>query len=814
MKRTAMIFSFLMLLGATLPAEVPAERGPEELAQLLGSDTGAYDQFGAALSVSGDRLVVGAPYDKGVGTHHGSAYVFERYTAAREGWEEVTKLRASEASLAELFGSSVAIDGDTIAVGALIDDDAAQGGEAVYVYEQQLNSLKSWNQVARLTPTDEEQALFGAAIALDGDLLAVGAPEDGAAVLAGGAVYLFVREQGAWRPAAKLVAPDAGQYDNFGFSLALDGHRLAVGAPNDDAGNLGSVYLFEGDPTARTWRPAAKLLPRSTETFENFGWSVALDGDLVAVGSPRIDPNGTATGSAYIFERKDTWIQRAHLQPMSSLATRNFGSSIALHGDMVLVGDPSDAEQALGAGAAHVYGRHHGGPDAWGGLYKVRTPRAAQGDRFGQAVSMDDGILAISADLRDATGINSGMAHLFLNKEASATPKLWIPQAVPAVTGAWVDVPIYFDPHGTLISATTFTIDYDEYCLEFNGDDHDGNGIPDGITFHLPPGFSAIAGHDSSDSNGELDIALLDFSLPFQGLPEGQLATLTFRAVCDAPMGHPTLAPVEFSKQITPSFGNTEGASVPGRWLDGSVLILGGERGDCNGDFQVDAGDLPACILEVFDGDGGFWADAAGGGFQGNPIGCDANGDGWIDAGDLSCKLKLIFEGPDSCDSPPDDGRDPSLGPQLEIGQVQGRYLRPIDIPIYFNPGKLEGINTMAFSIYLDPRLGFRTTDKDEDGIPDALSFNTPQRTILSATFVDDPIAPRLDLVIIEPFRPLNRYVREPLMTINVRVRPEPGESKTRIRVGFGDAPFASFGSTGGRSAAGTAIDGEVFVRY
>ncbi len=380
-------------------------------------------------------------------------------------------------------------------------------------------------------------------------------------------------------------------------------------------------------------------------------------------------------------------------------------------------------------------------------------------------------------------------------------PTLSIPTDIPAVFGTPVDVPIVFEGSGFDIAATTFSVDYDESCLGFNPADSDIDGIPDNVSFSLPAGFNGEVTFDASDSDGELDFVIVDPLSPLASLPDGTIVTITLMPLCE-PVDASITAPVGFSTAPPPTYGSTEGQDVQGGGIDGSVVIHRGTRGDCNGDDLVSAGDLTACVLEVFDGDGDFWLAVPGGSFEGVPVGCDANGDEFVNAGDLSCKILLIFEGPGACGGTrrfSDGWGKPVLF--METPRPNALQARA-SVPVYFRP-RGWAINSLAFSVDYDERAyALDPSDRDGDGIPDALSFDLPASAQVTVIFDPADADGEIDVSILDPSQAIDRDVQEPLLTMALKSE-EPGKPN-RVKARFSRDPAASFGEISGRSVEGS----------
>ncbi len=226
--------------------------------------------------------------------------------------------------------------------------------------------------------------------------------------------------------------------------------------------------------------------------------------------------------------------------------------------------------------------------------------------------------------------------------EIASPATLTVPDNIPAFPLVPVTVPVVLTTGGSELAGVSFSIDFDESCLTFDPTDADGNGIPDAVTFQVPAGYATSVFVDLGDADGEIDVAISD-ATPQAFLADGDLVLVTLTPVCAPPDGQTLLAPVLFSTDPAASFSNAQGQDVAGLTEDGSVEILSGLRGDCNGDGAVSIADLVAVDLEIPDGDGSFWLDVPGGAYPGNPAGCDADADTDVDVDDLFCVVSLFF---------------------------------------------------------------------------------------------------------------------------------------------------------------------------
>ena len=284
----------------------------------------------------------------------GAAYLFER---TETGWVETQKLKASDGVTQDQFGEAVSLSGDTAAVAAPNNDDLGGDSGSVYVFER---VGAAWLQVANLHASDGASGDgFGHGVALRGDTLVVGADDNGGT----GAAYVFERIGGTWIQTAKLTASDGAFSDQFGFAVGLSGETAVVGSSFDDDGGsgTGSVYVFER--TGGVWGPdeTAKLHAGDPEVNSNFGVAVSIDGNRIAVGAHADDDRGDGSGSVYVFERGTSgWMQVAKLLAHDGALGDLFGLRVSISGNAVLAGshlddDACPEDLTCNSGAAYVF---------------------------------------------------------------------------------------------------------------------------------------------------------------------------------------------------------------------------------------------------------------------------------------------------------------------------------------------------------------------------------------------------------------------------------------------------------------------------
>ena len=472
------------LAGLTMATGASEGTGPIiQQAYVKASNSGMNDRFGASgggVALAGDTLVAGAPGEdssaKGVdgdqgdgldpsprnphdGFDSGAAYVFWRYGS---GWAQQAYLKSTDTAEGDGFGQVVAVSGDTVVVSAPGADGQQAGVPyrgAVYVFAREGTT---WRQQACLkVPGLSGMGSFGGPVAICGDTVVVGVDgESSAPAAAGGqsgdegelmagAVHVFVRHGGEWSRQARLEASNARYKLHFGTSVAISGDTLIVGAIGDNsaAGGVngdetddsvvaaGAAYVFVRDGTK--WSQQAYLKAPKPREFDRFGTSVAISGDTAVVGA--VDAGAGSTkpgakgndrsdqddgpGAAFVFVRDgDTWSGQASLMPPKFQGGEEFGCSVAICGDRLVVGaqmagDLKDPSRNL-AGAAYVFTRKAA---IWDPGTQIMASNAERGDQFGGSVAISGGTVAVGAVGEDGVerGVNGNQGDDYSGNTAS-----------------------------------------------------------------------------------------------------------------------------------------------------------------------------------------------------------------------------------------------------------------------------------------------------------------------------------------------------------------------------------------------------------
>ena len=375
--------------------------------KIVASDIQANDNFGYSVAISGDTAVVGAQYEDIGGTSAGAAYVFTRSGTT---WTEQQKIQASDKQASDFFGYSVAIDGDTAVVGAWYEETGATDSGSAYIFTR---SGTTWTQQAKIISSDlQAWDQFGASVSIDGDTVVVGATGEDTGGQQAGAAYVFTRSGTTWTQQQKIQASDIGAGDGFGISVSISGDTVVVGAQLEDTGgtDAGAAYVFTRSGT--TWTQQAKIQSSDIEANDRFGYSVAIDGDTVVVSAYYEDTGGTNAGAAYIFTRSGTtWTQQQKIQASDAQAIDQFGWSVSIDGDTVVVGAFAEDTGGTSAGAAYIFTRDG---TTWTQQQKIQASDVQAGDQFGISVSIDGETVVVGAHFEDAGGAEAGAAYIFV----------------------------------------------------------------------------------------------------------------------------------------------------------------------------------------------------------------------------------------------------------------------------------------------------------------------------------------------------------------------------------------------------------------
>ncbi|MFQ5495182.1 MAG: FG-GAP repeat protein [Phycisphaerae bacterium] len=327
------------------------------MATLTASDGVTNDQFGYGVACSGDTILVGAIYDEDNGWHSGSAYIFEKPAGGWSDMTETVKLVPSDGFARQTFGFQLDLWGDTAVIGGPAHDTASTG--AAYVFVRPSGGWPSVSspmfETAKLTASDGvANDRGGSSVAVSGDWIMLGAVYDSDGGFRSGSTYVFEKPPTGWAGVMtenqKLTASDATPDAIFGHSLSIDGATAVIGAVQDNT--TGAAYVFE--QSSGTWAQSAKLTPSDGAANDYFGNSVSISGDIVVVGAVWINP-----GYACVFQKPATgWgdmTETARLVASDSDPTDRFGYDVAVSDSTALVGALADDDNGTDSGSVYVF---------------------------------------------------------------------------------------------------------------------------------------------------------------------------------------------------------------------------------------------------------------------------------------------------------------------------------------------------------------------------------------------------------------------------------------------------------------------------
>ncbi len=402
---TMMCLGMISLL-IVVAADQAKAAGDYELCQLsekkkiLALDAIAEAYFGYSIQTSDDVLVVGAPGDPANGTDAGAAYVY-RYVDT--GWIQEQKLIPQDGEPEDLFGYSVAVDGDLIVVGNWADSTFGDDSGSAYVFRF---DGSTWVEEQKLLP-EEGGAVddyFGYTVAVSNDFILIGKPFGDELGPGSGSAYVFHYDGENWIQQTKLLAWEPTWADFFGSAVALQGNIAMIGAEQDDtiATAAGAVYIFRFDGSV--WLPEQKILPIGGGSYGRFGDDIDISGHTAVIGT-----YFGAAAYAYQFNGS-SWIQeKRFLSPEPEMGDY-FGSEVTVYNDVLVIGAPYLNDPQVNAGAAYLYRRN----DAeWPLIARIQPSDIAARDAFAFALDISGETLAAGSINDKDHGEYTGSIYMF-----------------------------------------------------------------------------------------------------------------------------------------------------------------------------------------------------------------------------------------------------------------------------------------------------------------------------------------------------------------------------------------------------------------
>lgn len=326
MRERTPILVHLLAIALLAGAVAPASRA--QIFELPRADSTVGDFFGTSVAISGSRILVGATGDDICGDNSGAAYVYERRDVD---WVQTALLTPSDCEARRFFGRSVALDQDVAVVSATREFFSLEAPNTVYVFEP--DSAGTWRETARLTGgSSSDEGPFATAVSIHGGRILATAAGNPAGAPRGGAAYVFERTpDGTWSRSHRFTVPST-RFGIFGTSGAVHGNRAIVSASTYFRYAPGSVYFFEYDAPKDRWTQIARH-----GGIDDFFISVDLDGRRAVVGESKAGRSDTGAASIYAVDNAGVWMQEEIIRPSNPYSHGAFGTDVAIDGDYVLI---------------------------------------------------------------------------------------------------------------------------------------------------------------------------------------------------------------------------------------------------------------------------------------------------------------------------------------------------------------------------------------------------------------------------------------------------------------------------------------------
>jgi len=367
----------------------------------INTDSSRGSRFAQSVSLSGDVAIVGASEEFDRVASAGAAYIYRRGEGGA--WQREARLGLGTPGSFDRFGWSVGISGDVAVVGS--NGSGAQVA-ALYRFDG-----TRWIETEILTPAADGFSSFGRNVAVSGDVTIVGASSSRMGdTIQAGAAFIYRFDGASWQEEAALSLGAARGSALFGKGVAVHNDLAVVGAPGlgyDNSQGSVHVYRFNGE----SWVKEAEIIPDGDITDDDFGQRVAVSGNVIVVGSPSDDPNGEDSGSAYVFRFTGTeWFQDSRLTPADGGSFEFFGHDVAVSDTVVIVGAPGDDDNGMNAGSAYEF-RYDG--SSWVQASKLTASDASEIARLGGSVSVSAEMALIGASGDSQNGFISGAAYTY-----------------------------------------------------------------------------------------------------------------------------------------------------------------------------------------------------------------------------------------------------------------------------------------------------------------------------------------------------------------------------------------------------------------
>ena len=381
---------------------------PASIRVLRSAGPSAQDKFGSAVAVSGRLLVAGSPFDDTGAADAGVACVYDLLSESAT--VPMLTLRNPTPAAAEQFGSAVAVSGDYVLVAARND-----GTGKVYAYDLSRESPEIPIITLAVAGGFDAGLGFGFAVAISGSLVVVGYPDENTGANSAGSVFVYdLNSTTPAVPIKTLRNPAPAGEDKFGYAVSISGTRVVIGALGVDAGasDAGTAYVYDLNGPAPT-SPIYTLNNPSPGLADRFGHSVGIAGNRIIVGAPYDDTAAFNSGTAYVYDinSANPVIPTLVLNNPEPAEGDVFGFTVAISGSQVVVASPGDDAEGTNAGRAYVYDLRI--TNSALPIATLNKSRPVIGDAFGNAVSIDGATVAVGTALDDSLMADKGYVYVF-----------------------------------------------------------------------------------------------------------------------------------------------------------------------------------------------------------------------------------------------------------------------------------------------------------------------------------------------------------------------------------------------------------------
>ena len=399
------------------------------------------DGFGKAVSIYGDRMLVGACFNDDRGTQAGSAYVFV-LDDSQQGWELESVLYGNDTSEYDYFGWSVSLVDDYALIGAWQDDDKGSESGSAFFFKKVKKGRDGyqWVEIKKVYAKDaESNDFFGLSVAMSADGVAlIGSP--GRTVNGktnAGLVTVFRRAQDIWFREDELQAAEPAYNDYFGISVAIYRDTAVVGAYGHDPGpgeETGAAFVYKRDQGTTYWALKSVLVASDAASSDFFGRSVAIWGTTIVVGADGNDDFGSSSGSAYVFDISNShqWAESQKLLPLKSNEYDYFGVSISMWNNSLVIGaDGTTHDGGKLTGSAWYFERGRNG--RWKAILQINASDNNPYDLYGSSVSIHKTSILIGAEMGNGYRYDTGAAYAYTK----------IPSPRRSVASAFISAGVY-----------------------------------------------------------------------------------------------------------------------------------------------------------------------------------------------------------------------------------------------------------------------------------------------------------------------------------------------------------------------------------